>query len=198
MVNSETIWKPLSAETWKDFERLFGERGACGGCWCMTWRRAKREFKAEAGAGNKAAMKKLMQSGEPAGILLYRDGEAVGWCSVAPRQQFVALERSRVWARLDDTPVWSVSCFFVAKRHRNQGLSVELLEAAAAYAKKLGAKVVEGYPQDLGEKALPAAFVWTGLQKTYERAGFVEVARRSAAKPIMRKQMTTSARAQGG
>jgi GNAT superfamily N-acetyltransferase len=182
-----TIWKALSAETWKDFERLFGERGACGGCWCMTWRRPRREFRAEAGAGNKAAIKKLMQSGEPVGILLYKHGEAVGWCSVAPRQQFVALERSRVWARVDDTPVWSVSCFFVARPYRKQRLSVELLRAAAAYAKKLGAKTIEGYPQDLGGKTLPAAFVWTGLLKTYERAGFVEVARRSPAKPIMRK-----------
>jgi GNAT superfamily N-acetyltransferase len=191
MANRKTIWKPLSAETWKDFERLFGERGACGGCWCMTWRRPKREFKAGTGAGNKAAIKKLMRSGAPVGILLYKNGEAVGWCSVAPRQQFVALERSRVWAPVDDAPVWSVSCFFVARPHRNQGLSVELLEAAATFAKKLGAKTLEGYPQDLGEKILPAAFVWTGLQKTYERAGFAEVARRSSAKPIMRKQVTT-------
>ncbi len=191
-----TIWKPLSAETWKDFERLFGERGACGGCWCMAWRRPRREFREGSGAGNKTAIKKLMRSGEPVGVLLYKDGEAVGWCSVAPRQQFVALERSRVWAPVDDTPVWSVSCFFVAKPHRNQGLSVGLLEAAAAYAKKLGAKIIEGYPQDLGEKTLPAAFVWTGLQKTYERAGFVEVARRSAAKPIMRKQLASARLAQ--
>lgn len=159
----------------------------------MTWRRPRREFRAQAGAGNKAAIKKLMRSGQPVGVLLYRDGEAVGWCSVAPREQFVALERSRVWARVDDTPVWCVSCFFVAKRRRNQGLSVELLEAAAAYAKKRGAKVIEGYPQDLREKVLPAAFVWTGLQETYQRAGFVEVARRSAAKPIMRRQMTIAA-----
>src|SRR5512146_2257526 len=147
MAKRGTMWKPLSTETWKDFERLFGERGACGGCWCMTWRRPRSGFRAQAGAGNKAALKKLMQSGAPVGILLYKDGEAVGWCSVAPRQQFVALERSRVWAPVDDTPVWSVSCFFTAKPHRKQGLSVALLEAAAAYAKKLGAKIIEGYPQ---------------------------------------------------
>jgi GNAT superfamily N-acetyltransferase len=190
MTARRATWKPLSPETWKDFERLFGERGACGGCWCMTWRRPRQEFRAGTGAGNKAAIKKLMESGAPIGILLYRDAEAVGWCSVAPRKQFVALERSRVWAPVDDVPVWSVSCFFVAKPHRNQGLTVELLQAAAAYARQLGAKVVEGYPQDLGAKTLPPAFVWTGLQKTYARAGFAEVARRSPAKPIMRKQLS--------
>lgn len=193
MVQPTTTWKPLSTETWKDFERLFGERGACGGCWCMAWRRPRREFRAGAGAGNKAAIKRLMKSGAPVGILLYRGGETVGWCSIAPRQQFVALERSRVWAPVDEAPVWSVSCFFLARPYRRQGFTVALLEAAAAYAKKLGAKMVEGYPQDLGSKILPAAFVWTGLKKTYDRAGFVEVARRSPAKPIMRNPLTAAA-----
>ena len=153
----------------------------------MSWRRPKKDFRAGSGRGNKAAMKKLMKSGAPVGILLYKDGEAVGWCSVAPRQQFVALGNSRVWAPVDDQPVWSVSCFFLSKSARRQGLSVELLNAAVAFAKKHGAKIVEGYPQDLGEKTLPAAFVWTGLQKSYECADFREAVRRSKAKPIMRR-----------
>ncbi len=124
------VWRELSRETWADFEGLFGERGACGGCWCMTWRREKKDFRAGSGAGNKAAMKKLVKSGAPIGVLLYKDDEAIGWCSVAPREQFVALEKSRVWAPVDAKPVWSVSCFFLAKGARKRGLSVELLNAA--------------------------------------------------------------------
>ncbi len=186
----KTTWKPLSPETWNDFEELFGQRGACGGCWCMSWRKPRAEFNADKGAANKASMKKMTKRGEPLGILLYRDDEAVGWCSVAPRTQFVAIERSKVWAPVDEKLVWSVSCFFVAKGHRNEGLSVELLKAAAEFAKEHGAKIVEGYPQDLGAKELPAAFVWTGLLKSYERAGFKEVARRSKAKPIMRRTVS--------
>jgi GNAT superfamily N-acetyltransferase len=183
-------WRELSPETWADFERLFGERGACGGCWCMTWRRPKRDFRTESGAGNKAAMKRLMTSGAPVGILFYKGGEAVGWCSVAPREQFLALANSRVWAPVDDKPVWSVSCFFLAKGARKQGLSVELLKAAAEFARQHGAKIVEGYPQDLGDKTLPAAFVWTGPQKSFDRAGFKVAERRSKAKPIMRKTLS--------
>jgi GNAT superfamily N-acetyltransferase len=185
---SPYTWRPLSTETWHDFEVLFGERGACGGCWCMTWRCKRADFNASKGAGNKAAIRKLAKSGEPVGILLYKDDEAIGWCSVAPRQQFVALENSRVWAPVDDKPVWSVSCFFVAKPHRNQGLTVKLLKSAVDYAQQHGAKIVEGYPQQL-EKPLPASFVWTGLYGTYEKAGFREVARRSKTKPIMRAEV---------
>jgi len=184
---AKTRYEALSAENWADFERLFGERGACGGCWCMAWRRKSKEFRAGSGAGNKRAMRALVKAGRPTGILLYKDDEAVGWCSIAPREEFVRLEDSRVWAPVDDEPVWSVSCFFVAKPYRSQGVSVELLKAAVGFAKKNGAKIVEGYPQDLKGKKLPDAFVWTGLLGSYEKAGFTEAARRSAGKPIMRK-----------
>lgn len=179
-------WQPLSSETWRDFERLFGERGACGGCWCMTWRCKRSEFDANKGAGNKAAIRKLAKSGEPVGVLLYLGEEAIGWCSVAPREQFVALEKSRVWAPVDDKLVWSVTCFFVAKAYRKQGVTVELLNAAVEYARQSGATIVEGYPQHL-KKPLPASFVWTGLYGSFLQAGFEEVTRRSKTKPIMRK-----------
>ena len=127
-------FSPLTAKNWPDFEELFGSRGACGGCWCMTWRRDRAAFNRGKGAGNKAAMRKLVQKREPPGILLYKDKKPVAWCSISPRETFVALTRSRVWAPVDDKPVWSVSCFFVAKEFRQRGVSVELLRAAIELA----------------------------------------------------------------
>jgi GNAT superfamily N-acetyltransferase len=179
-------YAPLTLENWGDFEALFGTRGACGGCWCMAWRRERAVFNQQKGAGNKAALRKRLAAGNAPGILLYRDGRAIGWCSVAPREEFVALARSRVWKPVDEQPVWSVSCFFVAKEYRNQGVSVELLRAATEFARQQGAKIVEGYPQELRGKKLPPPFVWTGLASAFQQAGFQEVARRSPNKPIMR------------
>jgi GNAT superfamily N-acetyltransferase len=178
-------WQPATAERWNDLEELFGSRGACGGCWCMSWRKTKKDFDAGKGDANRRALKKLTASKLPPGVLLYSGDEAVGWCSVAPRPDFVRLEASRVWAPVDDTPVWSVSCFFVKKGFRNRGFSVELLKAAVEFARKHGAKIVEGYPNDI-DGELPDAFVWTGLMESYKRAGFKEVARRSEKKPIVR------------
>ena len=180
--------EPATAERWKDLEELFGSRGACGGCWCMTWRKTKKEFDAGKYDVNRRALKKLTASKVPPGVLLYSGDEVVGWCSIAPRTDFVRLEASRVLAPVDNKPVWSVSCFFVKKGSRNQGLSVELLKGAIAFAKKHGANIVEGYPNDLADK-LPDAFVWTGLMASYKRAGFKEVARRSETKPIMRLEL---------
>lgn len=151
----------------------------------MTWRRSRAQFEAGKGEGNRRALRKLAAGKHAPGILLYKDREAVGWCSVAPREQFPRLAASRVWSPVDAQPVWSVSCFFVKKELRNQGLSVVLLEAAVQFAIQNGAKIVEGYPVEVDGR-LPAAFVWTGLAGSYRRAGFEEAARRSTSKPIMR------------
>ncbi len=152
----------------------------------MTWRLSRAQFDAQKGAGNKRAFKKLVARGRPPGVLAYAGKQPVGWCAVAPREDYPALERSRVLAPVDDKVVWSVSCFFIARDFRRQGVSVPLLQAAVKFAKSQGAKIVEGYPQDLGKGTLPPPFVWTGLLPTFADAGFKEVARRSAKRPVMR------------
>lgn len=154
----------------------------------MSWRLARSAFNQGKGDANRAAMRALVEAGREPGILLYKDGLPIGWCSLAPRAEYVALARSRVWAPVDDSPVWSVSCFFVAKGHRNQGISVELLRAAVEFARSRGALLVEGYPQEL-DGALPASFAWTGTASAYQKAGFKEVLRRSEKKPIMRYEV---------
>lgn len=183
---SSTFFKELTTETWHDFEKFFGEKGACGGCWCMAWRSLKYDFDKLKGAGNKKAMKDFVKKGKTIGIIAYQDSDPIGWCSVAPREDFIRLEKSRVLKPVDDKPVWSVSCLFIAKAHRKMEVSTELLEAALKFAKKKGAKIVEGYPMYPYSDNIPAAFAWTGIPSSFEKAGFQETARRSKTRPIMR------------
>lgn len=183
---TKLVFKELTKETWKDFEILFGERGACGGCWCMAWRVKPAVFKEQKGEGNRKAMKKLVNKGETIGILAYAGKRAVGWCAVAPREDYPRLENSKVLSRIDDKPVWSVSCFFIDKEFRRQGLSSELLKGAIKFAGKKGAKILEGYPSVPYDDNIPAAFAWTGIPSAFEKAGFEEAARRSKTRPIMR------------
>ncbi len=182
-------FRPLTADTWDDFERLFGERGAYGGCWCMYWRLAPRDFRTGKGAGNRQAMFDLARSGRPPGILAHDGDTAVGWCALAPREEYPALARSRILKPVDDRPVWSVSCFFMDRRYRRRGVSVPLLEAAVDYARSQGATIVEGYPVEPTSEDYPAAYAWYGIAKTFERAGFSECGRRSPTRPIMRRQL---------
>ena len=191
----------LTPERWGDFEALFGARGACGGCWCMWWRLPRSEFARMKGAPNRAAMRDLVHAGPPPGLLAYladaegnATGTPIGWCAVAPRETYPVLERSRVLKRIDDTPVWSVTCLFVARPFRRRGVSVALLCAAVQFAADRGAAVVEGYPVEPKSGAMPDAFAWTGLPSAFAAAGFVEVARRSAGRPIVRREVVAGRR----
>ncbi len=185
---SPTSWEfhPLTPDRWQDFEALFGPRGACGGCWCMWWRLSRAEFDRQKGEGNRLAMKAVVESGQVPGILAYAEGKPVGWCSVAPREQFDALARSRVLRPVDDAPVWSVVCFFVDKAYRRRGLTVALLRAAVDYAAAHGAVIVEGYPTEPKKPDAPAPFLYMGTVSAFLQAGFKEVARGSPSRPIMR------------
>ena len=127
---------PVTKKRWSDFETLFGEKGACGGCWCMLWRLTRKEFEQQKGEANRLAIKAIVESGDKPGLLAYSGKQAVAWCSVAPREEFPALDRSRVLKKIDDEPVWSISCFFIHKNFRKQGLSVRILEAVVEYVKK--------------------------------------------------------------
>ncbi|MCI0453415.1 MAG: GNAT family N-acetyltransferase [Candidatus Dadabacteria bacterium] len=179
-------FEPLTKENWGDFVTLFGEKGASGGCWCMWWRLKRSEFEKNKGKRNKEAMQSIVSSGEIPGLLAYADGKPVGWCSVAPREKFSSLERSRVLKRIDDKPVWSIVCFFIDKRYRNKGVSVKLLSACIKYVKEKGGKVLEGYPVEPKKGRMPDVFAWTGFSNAFKDAGFVECSRHSEPRPIMR------------
>lgn len=177
---------PLAPDRWDDLVRLFGDRGACGGCWCMYWRRRRPEYEAGKGAGNRSALRRLVDTREPLGILAYDGAEPVGWCACAPRSRLVRLAGSRILKPVDDSPVWSITCLFVARPHRRRGVSTGLLQAAAAEAGSRGARVVEGYPVEPRGSSMPPVFAFTGIASAFRAAGFTEVARRAASRPIMR------------
>jgi GNAT superfamily N-acetyltransferase len=177
---------PVTKENWKDFEKLFGEKGACAGCWCMYWRLRRKEYDSLRGAGTKRKMKGLVNKGIVPGIIAYERDRTVGWCSIAERDDFPILENSRVLKRIDEKPVWSVVCFFIDKNYRKKGLSVELLNAAKSYVKSKKGKIIEGYPVEPKSGKTADVFAWTGLSSAFRKAGFKEVARRSETRPIMR------------
>jgi hypothetical protein len=178
---------PLTPARWADFELLFGPRGACAGCWCMYWKLPRKVFTAGQGDKNRLAQQEIVTSGHTPGLLSYVDGIPAGWVAVEPRGNYPVLNNSRILKPLDDTPVWSVPCFYVAKKYRNLGVSLGLLKAAIAHVTKMGGMVVEGYPVEPRQPGkVPPVFVYTGLASAFRQAGFTEEARRSDTRPIMR------------
>lgn len=180
-------FQPLTFENWGALEKLFGPRGACGGCWCMWWRLSRKEFEEKKGEGNRTALRRLVKGKTQNGIIAYDEKNPVGWIAFAPREQYLKLETSKILKPVDDKPVWSVTCFFINKEYRKRGLTIELLKEAEKHTKKNGGRILEGYPIDPKNKEYAPVFANTGLESAYRKAGFTEVARRSQTRPIMRK-----------
>lgn len=183
-------FEPLTPERLSDVARVFNDCGEASPCWCAYWYRPNAEFRAGLGEANRRFFRRLVRQGPPPGILAYVGDRPAAWCSVAPRQTFHRLTHMRGLEDLDDSAIWSINCFVVAKAYRRQGLLRRLIHGAVAHAWREGAKTVEGYPVDGAKRKRPgSADLYTGTLTAFLDEGFVEVARRAAARPIVRKTL---------
>jgi GNAT superfamily N-acetyltransferase len=179
--------EPLSVDNWDKLEDLFGSKGACGNCWCMSFRLNKKEFEAgKVNEGNKISMKSLVWSNKPTGVLALYEDKAIAWLALAPREDFIRLKKSRIHKPIDDLEVWSIPCTFISKPYRRKGLSVALLNGVIEYARSKHIIALEAYPTLPTTDKLPEAFLWVGLFKSFERAGFKIVDRTSKNRPMVR------------
>ncbi len=181
-------WKPLTGETWSEFEQLFGENGACGGCWCMWWRLTRSQFSRNGYEPNKQSMRAIVESGKVPGLLFYSNGVASAWVSVGRREDFPSLQRSRILAPVDDQPAWSIVCYYIPRQNRRKGWLLPMTLAACEYARSKGAHIIEAYPM-VHEEKMPSTSAYMGVSSVLKEAGFEEVLRRSEYHPIMRKEI---------
>ena len=184
--------RPLTPDLWPALEDLFGKGGASNGCWCMYWRIGSEYHKRER-EKNRRAFHKIVKHGPPPGLLAFDGGRAVGWCQLTPRDDLPWLNRARALQRVDDVPVWSISCFYVRRGYRRQGIMSALIKAAVKAAKRANAPALEAYPVDT-VRPESTSNVFTGTASTFARAGFKSVARRIPSRPIMRHDLERIAR----
>ncbi len=182
--------RPLTKETWPDLVEMWSRPGASipRGCWCMYYRKSGVGVSKDEADKNRRALRSLVNKGTVPGLIGYLEGRAVGWVSLAPREEYQRLERSPVMKALDDKPVWSIVCLFVDSKTRGQGVAAALLEAAIDHARSNGATLLEAYPVDKKERSV-SDFMWFGAKSMFDRAGFTEVARRKPTRPIVRKRL---------
>ena len=151
----------------------------------MHWRigRAYRRRPPEA---NRDSFRAVVDAGPPPGLLAFDGDVPVGWAQVTPRDALPWLDRTWRLKRVDDQPVWSLSCLYVRKGYRRRGVTSALIEAAAEAARREGAPALEAYPLDAD---LTPSASGTGFASTFERLGFETVARRVPPRPIMRRDL---------
>jgi GNAT superfamily N-acetyltransferase len=178
--------RPLTFDRFPDLAALFEEGGDPKWCWCTYFRFRGRDWSNSTAANNRAELSELTKRKLPPGLVAYRGDRAVGWVSLAPREDYERLAYSKVLAPVDDTPVWSIVCFVVSRRLRGQGIAAALLEAAIDFARSQGATTLEAYPVETGGARIPAANAFQGTVGMFERAGFTIVERRqwNATSPV--------------
>lgn len=188
--------RPVTADRWQELGALFGPSGAFSHCWCTWWRQTGGEFARgieDRGAGNRALMQSLVEAGSEPGLLAYRDGQPVGWVSVAPRQQYGRVLRSRRIGppaeEAADERVWSVVCFWIPRAERGKGVATALLDGAVDHARARGATTLEAYPVDASGGRQPAANLFTGTLAMFLRAGFREVDRPRGVQLVVRRSV---------
>ncbi|MEW6400352.1 MAG: GNAT family N-acetyltransferase [Chloroflexota bacterium] len=174
--------RPLTPELWPALVDLFGDQGPVSRCWCMYWRIGD-DYRKRPREVNKAALHELVKGGPPPGLLAFDGDLAVGWCQLTPRDALPWLDKTWRLKRVDDVPVWSISCFYIRKGYRKKGVTSALIEAAIVTARRAGAPALEAYPLDAD---LTPSASGTGYATTFERAGFSVVARHVPPRPIMR------------
>lgn len=187
--------RPLTPDRWPDFEAIFNARGCsvARGCWCMYYRLSgaghevpRRTTRAKA---YRRRLKALVDAGQPPGLIGYRGKVPVGWVSLGPREDYAKLARSPVMRPVDGRSVWSIICFVVPSEYRGRGVARTLLDGAVSYARKRGARFVEAYPVDRPDRSNDET-MWFGAKSMYDKAGFVEVARRKPQRPVVRLELT--------
>ena len=188
--------RPVTADGWEELAALFGPSGAFGHCWCTWWRQTAADFShgvEKRGAANRSLMHEIVEAGRELGLLAFRDGQPVGWVSVAPRPEYGRIMRSRrigpAPEEAEDASVWSVVCFWIPRAERGKGVAGELLKGAVKHAKTRGARHLEAYPVDTAGGRHPAANLFTGTLAMFKRAGFREMDRPRGAQLVVRRDL---------
>jgi ribosomal protein S18 acetylase RimI-like enzyme len=191
-VRTDLVIRPLTTARLPDLAALFDEGGDPKSCRCAFWRVAGTGWRDWSKAKNEGVLAEAAGRDPAPGVVAYLDGRVVGWVSVGPREDYARLERSKVLARIDDKPVWSIVCFVVSRAFRGQGIARALLDAAVEHARDHGATLLEAYPVDPSRGRVPAAAAFMGPLGMFERAGFEVVERRkwnatTPVRPIVRR-----------
>lgn len=172
-------FRPVTNETWPDFERLFEAPGGPKYCWCMAWRATSREIRDTGKGSRKPLMQARVAAGTPVGLVGYLGGEPVAWVSIAPRETYRDLGGPPA---APSERIWSLVCMYVRRQLRGEGLGRQLIEAAIAEARKAGATVLEAYPVDPDSPS----YRFMGFVPAFERAGFTAVGTAGSRRTVMR------------
>jgi len=180
--------RELGGETWPDFARIVEKHnGVWGGCWCTAFHLKRSEEKEWAGK-HKALKERLVRANRSHAALVYDGPDIVGWCQFGSPAELPA--RMSGFNRLGEAPPdWRITCFFIDRDHRKEGVAKAALEGALRFIAAKGGGTVDGYPIDTRGKPYSSSFLWGGTESMFAEFGFHLLGNLGSTKRVMRKMV---------
>ena len=165
--------KPLSPDTWPAFARLVEKHnGIFGGCWCISFHLGPDEGKRGAAAYRKMKQTRVRE-GRAHAALVFDGPDAVGWCQFGPTSELPNIRSKKTYEEgLTKLPDWRITCFFIDRERRGEGIATVALREALRYIAQLGGGTVEAYPEDYTGEKVSSSFLCSGTLAMFEKSGF--------------------------
>ncbi len=165
--------KSLTTATWPAFARLVEKHnGIFGGCWCISFHLEPGETRHGAKA-YKAMKKARVWHGQAHAALVFDGPKAVGWCQFGPTAELPNIRSKKAYEDgLEKLPDWRITCFFIDRERRGEGIARFALREALREISRLGGGTVEAYPEDYTGQKVSSSFLCSGTLGMFEKAGF--------------------------
>jgi GNAT superfamily N-acetyltransferase len=165
--------KALDDTTWPEFAQLVERNnGVWGGCWCMGFH-PEGVGRGHTPEGNRDAKQRRVSEHEAHASLVFDGDLCVGWCQFGSVDELPRIKRQRDYRDgLTSLPDWRITCFFVDRGHRRQGVAEAALAGALVEIAKLGGGVVESYPEDASGRSVSGSFLHNATLALFESKGF--------------------------
>ncbi len=162
--------RPLDASTWDAFAELVERNnGVYGGCWCIAFH---TEY--QRGVSDPRTLKEqLVRAGRAHAALVFdEDGVAQGWCQYGSPEE-LGLKHNREYAKNPPPRArWRITCIFVDKRHRGQGVARAGLEGALTQIAAAGGGLVEAISEVTAGREAQGRFLFSATVELFEQYGF--------------------------
>ena len=168
----DLIHRDLAPDTWDAYATLIEAHGGIfGGCWCLVFHAGT---KGGSFAERRERKRAMVAAGKTHAALVFDGGTCVGWAQYGPPEELPEIRCKKAYeAELGaEPPDWRITCFFIDRRYRRQGVAAVALEGALAAIARRGGGRVEAYPEALEGQKTSAGFLWGGTLGLFERAGF--------------------------
>ena len=188
------VVKALDADTWSDFARLVdANNGVWGGCWCM-WYHGADAAGDDSPEAKREAKACRVREGRAHAALVYDGENCVGWCQFGSPEELPRIHNQRAYLATDPVlPDWRITCFFVGKGYRGQGVAAAALEGAIQQIRRLGGGRIEAYPDLTEGGKTSAAFLFNGAVSMFERCGFERARQIGKRKWVMSRRVRRAA-----